>query len=79
MSDQEKIDGILASPLFLKLMAAAAALALWFYVSGSGTTEAVRTLLIPIEYLNAPPQTMIKAPVKGSRSSCRGRAASSPP
>ncbi len=64
MSDQDKIDGILASPLFLKLMAAAAALALWFYVSGSGTTEAVRTLLIPIEYLNAPPQTMIKAPVK---------------
>ena len=64
MSESGKIDAILASPLFLKIMAGVVALALWFYVSGNRTTETTRTLIVPLEYLNVSPQTTLKAAVK---------------
>lgn len=64
MLDSGKIDAILTSPLFLKIMAGVVALVLWFYVSGSRTTETTRTLVVSLEYLNVSPQTTLKAAVK---------------
>lgn len=64
MPDPGKLDSALSSPLFLKVLAGAVAVALWFYVSGGGKTETVRTMTVPLEYLNAPPQMTLKTAVK---------------
>ncbi|MBL3538853.1 CdaR family protein [Aminivibrio sp.] len=64
MAETPKTDDIISSPMFLRVMAVLIALAFWFYASGSRTTETTRSLSVPLEYLNVPPQTTLKGPVK---------------
>lgn len=64
MADTRKVDDIISSPWFLRIMAVVIAFAFWFYVSGSRTTETTRTVAVILEYLNIPPQTTLKAAVK---------------
>jgi YbbR domain-containing protein len=64
MPESGKLDEILSSPLFLKVMAGLIALVLWLYVSESRMTETTRTLVVPLEYLNVSPQTTLKAAVR---------------
>lgn len=64
MAEPRKIDDILASPLFLKVIALLIALAFWFYVSGSRSTETTRTISVDLEYLNVPSQVTLRTPVK---------------
>lgn len=64
MAETPKTDDIISSPMFLRVMAVVIAFAFWFYASGSRTTETTRSLSVPLEYLNVPPQTTLKGPVK---------------
>lgn len=64
MAEPTKIDDILSSPMFLRVMAVIIALAFWYYVSGNRTTEAARTMSVPLEYLNVPPQITLKGAIK---------------
>lgn len=64
MAETPRSDDIISSPLFLRVIAVAIAFAFWFYAPGARVTEATRTLTIPLEYLNVPPQTTVKGAVK---------------
>jgi|LSQX01.1.fsa_nt_gb YbbR domain-containing protein len=64
MAETPKTDDIISSPMFLRVMAVVIAFAFWFYASGSRTTETTRSLSVPLEYLNVPPQTTMKGAVK---------------
>jgi len=64
MAETPKTDDIISSPMFLRVMAVVIAFAFWFYASGSRTMETTRSLTVVLEYLNVPPQTTLKGPVK---------------
>lgn len=64
MADPQKTDDLISSPLFLKIISVVIAFTFWFYVSGSRTTETTRSIMAVLEYLNVPPQTTLKGPLK---------------
>ncbi len=64
MADPQKTDDLISSPLFLKIISVVIAFTFWFYVSGSRTTETTRSIMAALEYLNVPPQTTLKGPLR---------------
>lgn len=64
MSVSKKMDDFMSSSLFLKILSVFIALICWFYVSGNRAEDTTRTFSVPLEYVNAPPQTTLKTAVK---------------
>ncbi len=72
MSDPGKLDDFISSPLFLKILSVIIAFSFWFYATGSRTEETTRTMTVPVEYVNAPPQTTLKTAVREAQISLTG-------
>lgn len=59
----KKIDDLLTSPMFLRIISVLIAFFLWFHVGADDAVESVKTLRCKVEYLNLPPQTVLKAEI----------------
>lgn len=61
---RRKIDTLLSSPNFLRIISIVIAVLLWFYVSGDRANEIVKTFKCQVDFLNVPPQTILKTEAK---------------
>ncbi|WMI70511.1 CdaR family protein [Aminobacterium sp. MB27-C1] len=59
-----KIDVLLSSPHFLRIISIVIAVLLWFYVSGDRANEIVKTFRCQVDFLNVPSQTILKPETK---------------
>ena len=50
----KKIDDLLTSPMFLRIISVLIAFFLWFHVGADDAVESVKTLRCKVEYLNLP-------------------------
>lgn len=60
----DRLDKLLSSSLFLKILSLAVAFFLWFYVSSEVGSETVREFLVPVEYRNTPAGLELKAQLR---------------
>ncbi|WP_286934541.1 MULTISPECIES: YbbR-like domain-containing protein [Aminobacterium] len=59
--ESKKIDVLLTSPHFLRIISVVIAILLWFYVAGDRGGEVVRTFRCPVDFSNVPQQTILRA------------------
>jgi len=58
------IDRLLSSKLFLKVVSVLVAVLVWFYLASDRGTEVVRTVTVPLEFLNVPVDMSISSGVR---------------
>lgn len=58
------IDRLLASRLFLKVISLLVATLVWYYVAADRGTDVVRTVTVPLEFLNAPADMSVTSKVR---------------
>jgi len=58
------IDRLLASRLFLKVLSVLVAVLVWFYLASDRGTEVVRTVTVPLEFLNVPADMSVTSGVR---------------
>ena len=58
------IDRLLASRLFLKVLSVLVAVLIWFYLASDRGTEVVRTVTVPLEFLNVPADMSVTSGVR---------------
>jgi YbbR domain-containing protein len=59
----KRLDDLLTSPMFLRGISVLIAFFLWFYVGADRMGDSMKTLRCKVEYLNVPPQTVLKTDV----------------
>ncbi|MDD2517442.1 MAG: CdaR family protein, partial [Synergistales bacterium] len=58
------IDRLLSSRLFLKVVSVLVAVLVWFYLASDRGTEIVRTVTVPLEFLNVPVDMSVSSGVR---------------
>jgi YbbR domain-containing protein len=60
----KSIDRLLASKLFLKILSLLVASLVWYYIAADRGTEIVRTVTVPLEFLNVPADMSVSSSVR---------------
>ena len=60
----KSLDSLLSSRTFLKVVSVIVAFLVWYYVAAERTTEVVRTVTLPVEYLNVPADMSISSDIR---------------
>ncbi|GAB6280934.1 MAG: hypothetical protein STSR0007_10640 [Thermovirga sp.] len=60
----KSIDRLLASRLFLKVVSLLVASLVWYYIAADRGTEVVRTVTVPLEFLNVPADMSVSSKVR---------------
>ncbi|MDO9509448.1 MAG: CdaR family protein [Thermovirgaceae bacterium] len=60
----KSIDRLLASRLFLKVISLLVATLVWYYIAADRGTEVVRTVTVPVEFLNVPADMSVTSKVR---------------
>lgn len=58
------IDRLIASRLFLQLISLLAASLVWYYIAADRGTEVVRTVTVPLEFLNVPAEMSVSSRIR---------------
>lgn len=60
----KSIDRLLVSRFFLKVVSLLVASLVWYYIAADRGTEVVRTVTVPLEFLNVPADMMVSSKVR---------------
>lgn len=60
----KSIDSLLASRFFLKVVSVLVASLVWYYIAADRGTEVVRTVTVPLEFLNVPADMSVSSKVR---------------